>query len=180
MHTLSRKKKLLAALVGAAVVLTGGGIALAYWTSSGATGTGTATTGTQANTLTITQTNTPAGLAPGLAPTGVTGTVANSAAGKATFVSQVVVTVGSVTPASGLTCTIGNYGLVAGTSTTVLTSSAGTISTATPTLTLTINQEVNPGATINLPAFSIGFVDYTTLNQNGCQAATPNLTYTLS
>jgi flagellar basal body-associated protein FliL len=180
MLRLTRKKKMVTALVALVIVAAGGTAAYAYWSSSGATGTGTATTATQSNTLTITQTSSPSGLAPGVAPTSVSGQITDAASGTSTFVNQVVVTVSSVTPTSGNTCSAGNYGLVSGAATTAFTSSGSSIGTTTPSLTLSIGQDITPGGTITLPAFSIGFVDYTTVNQNGCQGATPQLTYTLS
>jgi hypothetical protein len=64
-------KKTLAALVGAAVVIAGGGVAYAYW-SAGGTGTGTATAGSN-NAITINQTSTIAGLAPGSGPQTLSG-----------------------------------------------------------------------------------------------------------
>jgi hypothetical protein len=46
MVSFSTRKKRLAALVAAAAIVAVGGVAYAYWSSTGGTGTGTATTGT--------------------------------------------------------------------------------------------------------------------------------------
>jgi hypothetical protein len=61
---MNTSKKTFAIVASAtAAVLVGGGVAVAYWTTTGA-GTGTATAGTTA-AFTVTQTNSPTGLYPG-------------------------------------------------------------------------------------------------------------------
>jgi hypothetical protein len=73
MATFSKKKKI--AVLAAAFVLITGGAAFAYWTAGG-TGTGTAGTGTSAN-VTVVQTAATAGLAPG-GSTALSGTITNA------------------------------------------------------------------------------------------------------
>jgi len=70
------KKKVVAVLTGAAVVIAGAGLAYAYWTNSGS-GTGTAATGSN-SPITVNQTSTVSGLAPGLPAQSLAGNFDNS------------------------------------------------------------------------------------------------------
>jgi hypothetical protein len=177
MYGLSRKTKIVVLVAGGVLLLAGGGIGYAFWSSSGAEGSGTAETAVQTNSLTIVQTNTPSGLAPGIKSAPVNAHITNAASGKTTFVDQVVVTVDSVDPA---TCSVGNYQLRSGGGQVVFTSNAASISTDTPSITLTINQSLDPGDIVDLPDFTIGFVNYTKVNQDLCQGAIPTIHYVAS
>jgi hypothetical protein len=177
MSGLSRKKKIIALVAGAAVLLIGGGIGYAFWSSTGAEGSGTAETAVQSNSLTIVQSNTPTGLAPGVQSQQVTAHIDNAAGGHTTFVAQVVVTVSSVAPAP---CAVGNYRLRAGAAQLVFTSNATAISPDTPTITLQINQSLDPGDSVDIPVFTIGFVNYAQVNQDVCQGAVPTIHYLAS
>jgi hypothetical protein len=63
MRKLGSKKRFAVIAATTAAVLVGGGVAVAYWTTTG-TGTGSAATG-DSSTVTVTQTNTVTGLYPG-------------------------------------------------------------------------------------------------------------------
>jgi hypothetical protein len=153
-----RRKIAAAALAGTLAL--GGGVAYAYWTSIGVTGTGSATTGSASSALVITQTAAPTNLGPGVAPGAITGTVRNTGATNAE-VGSVTVSIASVTlavGASGSGCTAADY---------VLTSPA-----------MAVNADLIPNATAT--AFSgatLGFND-TGADQDGCEGATVVLSYT--
>jgi hypothetical protein len=175
MSRFSKRQKIIALIGGTIVVLAGGGIAYAFWSSSEGTGTGTAVTAAQSNTLTVVQDNTPSGLAPGVAPVAVQGHIRNGGSGQPAFVTQVVVKISEVSPPG---CTPANYALAVGApSSTPLTNPATTVPGTTPSITLPINQEVDPGTNVTLPDFNIGFVNFNT-NQDVCQTAVPTLSYT--
>ena len=84
------KKKVVAVLTGAAVVIAGAGLAYAYWTNSGS-GTGTAATGSN-SPITVNQTSTVSGLAPGLPAQSLAGNFDNSNTSPV-FVAAVTATV---------------------------------------------------------------------------------------
>ena len=149
------------------LVAVGGGVAFAYWSSSG-TGTGSATTSAGASNLTITQTGAPADLAPGVAPEAITGTIANGAANSA-YVNSLTVTITGVTGgAAG--CTAQDYGLTTGTAALVKSS-------ASQTINLPVGQNVASGASTSFPAVNIGFANDPASNQDACKGATPTLSY---
>jgi len=126
MSKFSRRAKI---VVAGAVVLTavGGGVAFAFWSTSGA-GTGTGSTSGGASSLTVAQTAAPTDLAPGVAAEAVSGTVTNGATNNA-YVNTVTVSIASVTKASGAvgTCDATDY---------VLTNPV-----------ITINKDLTPGQT---------------------------------
>jgi hypothetical protein len=136
-----------------------GGVAYAYWTTTG-TGTGTATTGTSSSVV-VTQTSAPTDLAPGVAAGPITGTITNNGTSNA-HVATVTVAITSVNqggnPAVG--CDATDYTLT------------GAV--------MTVDQDVPAGG--GTQAFSgatLGFNNKTT-NQDACQGATVNLTYTVA
>ena len=149
-------KKIAAGIAAGAIVLGGGGVAFAYWTSGG-TGAGSASTSAGAANLTLAQTSTLANLYPGGAPQAITGTVTNNADNSA-YVTSVTVSIASVTPAAGATgsCDTSDYTLGG---TTIMAVGKDVASKASATFS---------GATIafnNKPA-----------NQDACKGATVNLT----
>ena len=85
----SRRFKLIAGTVAA--VLVGGGIAVAYWTTTG-TGAGAATTGTD-TPVTVTQDSTISGLVPGGAAQPIDFTVHNPSGTTSVSIKSVTVTV---------------------------------------------------------------------------------------
>jgi hypothetical protein len=151
------KKKV--ALIGgtAALVAIGGGAAFAYWSTSGS-GTGTATTSAGASSLVVTQTSAPTNLAPGVAAGAIAGNVKNNASNNA-YVASVTVSIQSVTQGLGATgtCDETDYNL--------------------SNATMTVNQDVAPGATVNFSGATLGFKNKPDALQDGCKGATVNLAY---
>lgn len=145
MLRISRKK---AAVVGGvtAVVLTGG-VAFAYWTSTGS-GTGSATTGTS-SPWTVTVEDVALG---DLTPGGPTDTVSFSVKNENSGVQRLVGTVASVTGTSNPGCTAADFDV----STTSIT-----------------YGDVASGATVN-GTFTIQMVD-TGVNQDACKGVTVDL-----
>jgi hypothetical protein len=157
MSKFSTRAKLVAA---GAVVMTalGGGVAFAYWSTTGS-GTGTGSTSSGASSLTVTQTTAPTDLAPGVAAEPISGTVKNTATNNA-YVSTVTVSIASVAKAAG--------------------AAAGTCDATDYTLSnpaMTVNTDLTPGQTITFTGATLGFNDKTTSNQDACKGATVNLAY---
>lgn len=151
------KKKLLVAGVATAVIATGGGVALAYWSTTGS-GSGSASTSAGASDLTITQTAAPSNMAPGVAPDAIAGTVKNNATNNA-YVNTITVSIDSVEQAAGATgtCDAGDY----------------TLSNAV----MNVKQDLAPGASATFSGATLGFNNKPTTNQDGCKGATVNLAY---
>ena len=159
---ISKKGLVFGASAGVALGLTGA--ALAYWTSTGS-GTGMAPTGTApaSTTLTFAQ-DALTNLAPGLPAQTISGTVTNTSS-QSQYVASVTVAIGSVTkgpPGSttytALPCTAADY-------------------TLGGTTTMTVGHDVLPAGNTSFTGATIVFND-TGSNQDGCQGATVNLTYT--
>lgn len=98
-------------IVGAtagAVLLTGG-VAFAFWSSTGTTA-GAAEVAASATDLTVTQVGSPTGLVPGGTPQAISAKVDNPSA-SAILLTDVTVTVTDVSEAGGVvgTCAIGNF-----------------------------------------------------------------------
>ena len=167
MRKISKRAKV---VVGAAVALTaiGGGVAFAYWSTTG-TGSGTATTSQGASNLSITQTGAPSNLAPEVAPGAVTGTITNNAANSA-FVNKFTVKITGVDEAHAATCSAADYGLTTG-------DVALVKSSATQQLVLDVQTELHTGQTVAFPAFKVGFANDAAALQDGCKGATPQLSY---
>lgn len=111
------------------------------------------------NSLTITQTSTMAGLAPGIAPAGITGLVVNNGP-DSTFITAIAVEIVSVTTEPG--------------------SAAGPCDATDYTLLdsrMLVNRELGPGGSTTFTGASVGFSDKST-NQDACQRATVHLRYT--
>lgn len=98
-------------IVGAtagAVLLTGG-VAFAFWSSTGTTA-GAAEVAASATDLTVTQVGSPTGLVPGGTPQAISAKVDNPSA-SAILLTDVTVTVTDVSEAGGVvgTCAVGNF-----------------------------------------------------------------------
>ena len=151
MRKINNKKKAAAALAAGAMALTGGGIALAYWTSTGS-GSGSAATGTVANVV-VNQTSTSTGLYPG-GSVSLSGNFDNSNSGQV-HVGTVTATVGDLP--SG--CVAGDFS-ISGTAVVNAEIPAGTGVGAWSGITLTMND--------------------TGVNQDACKTQTIPVTYSVS
>ena len=138
-----------------------GGVAYAYWSTTG-TGTGTATTGTSGSVV-VTQVSAPTDLAPGVAAGPISGLITNDGTSDA-YVTSVTVAITSVDKAAGAV--------------------AGTCDATDYTLTgavMTVGKDVPAGG--GTQAFSgatLAFNNKADTNQDACQGATVNLTYTVA
>jgi len=159
MSKLPRKR--LVAIVTAALLLTGGGIAFAYW-SAGGSGTGSAGTGTT-DPITANQTSTVSNMAPGDSPQTLSGDFTNTNTGPV-YVTSVVASISSVDKAVGApsgTCDATDY----------------TLSNAT----MSVNAEVPAGTGVGAwTGATIQFNDKAATNQDACKGATVNLAYTVN
>lgn len=154
-----RNSKKIAVAGGTVLALTAGGVAMAYWSTSG-TATGSATTSAGAPNLTIVQTSTIADMFPGDAPQGIAGTVTNNAANSA-YVAKVVVSIKSVEKAAGVagTCDASDYTL------------------ANPEMS--VAKDIASTKSANFSGASIKFNNKNT-NQDACKGATVTLEYVAS
>jgi hypothetical protein len=159
MNKLPRKR--LVVIVTAALLLTGGGIAFAYW-SAGGSGTGSATTGTNVP-ITAAQTSTISGMAPGDSAQTLSGNFNNSNSSPV-YVTSVVASISSVDKAVGApagTCDASDYTLASA--------------------TMTVNAEVAAGSAKGAwTGATIKFNDKPSTNQDGCKGATVNLAYVVN
>ena len=143
----------------AAVTVAGSGLAYAYWTTGGS-GSGTTATGTATANLVVKQVGTLPALVPGLAAQTLSGNFDNPNT-SAVYVGTVTASIQSVTPATGLTCTVGDYTL------------------ANPTMT--VDREIPSGtAQGTWTGATIAFNSKPDVNQDGCKGATVNLSYAIS
>jgi hypothetical protein len=111
--------------------------------------------------LTIVQTSRMTGLAPGIAPAAITGTITNRAE-TSTVVTAVIVHIGAVTmavAASAGTCDASDYILLGA--------------------TMPVGQTLAPGESANFAGAQIGFNDKT-VNQDACRRAVVSLSYVSS
>jgi hypothetical protein len=145
-------------LVVCLLVLVGGSLAF-----TGAQGAMAATSGCTDspevnNTLTITQTSALEGLAPGIAPTAITGVVANDSA-DSTYITAIMVSIEAVTMSSSAVgvCGVDDYLLLVP--------------------RMAVGQTLEAGGSATFGGGSIGFND-TSLNQDACKGATVTLHYT--
>jgi hypothetical protein len=160
------KKRLTLVSVTVAGVLLGGGIAAAYWTTTGS-GTGTARVGTDAG-VTVVQDSTVTGLVPGGAAQPIDFTVTNSSATAPVQISNVVIGFGSF--AAG--CSAADFTLTQPSKPSVGTPLA---ITAAGSLSFTSGGAGATGATGAAIA-----MNNTGSNQDACKLSTVNLTYTVS
>lgn len=153
------KKKKIAILVTALVVLIGGA-AFAYWTAGGS-GTGTAETGSNVP-ITVVQTSTISAMGPGDTAQDLSGNFTNTNSGPV-YVGTVTASISSVTKAVNApagTCAAGDYTL------------------ANPIMT--VNAEVPAGTSQgSWSGATIKFNNKTAVNQDACKGATVNLAYTI-
>lgn len=157
MAQISKKKKL--AAIAAAFVVVSGGVAFAYWTTTGS-GSGTAATGDGAESVLVNQTALVDPLAPDVAAQTLSGTFDNPNPGSV-YIATVTVSIGSVTQAIG--------------------AAAGTCDATDYTLTgatMTVAQNVPAGTAVGTwGGATIAFNNKAT-NQDACKGATVNLAYT--
>jgi hypothetical protein len=159
MNRLPRKR--LVVIVTAVLLLTGGGIAFAYW-SAGGSGTGSASAGTTV-AITANQTSTVTGMAPGDSAQTLSGDFDNPNSGPV-YVTSVVASISSVDKAVG--------------------APAGTCDATDFTLanaTMTVDAEVASGTGVgSWTGATIQFNDKAGTNQDACKGATVNLAYTVN
>ncbi|HJP79772.1 MAG TPA: hypothetical protein VJ914_36205 [Pseudonocardiaceae bacterium] len=161
-------KKTAVILAGSSLlVAVGGGVAFAYWTSSGG-GTGSATTATSNNSVAVAQTSVDTGLAPGVAPVALTGTITNNGT-NSVYVNQLTITVSGVDSNHSTGCGAADYGLATG---------SGVLDNTAPhTIKLDIKQDIAPNGVVNFSGVNIGFADNPGADQSACEGATPALSY---
>ncbi|SOD73897.1 hypothetical protein SAMN05892883_3091 [Jatrophihabitans sp. GAS493] len=159
------RKTIMIAAAATVVVAGGAGVAYAYWTTTGGpvTGTGTADTGTSATStaLTYAQTTPITGLAPGVAPAVIDGTLTNTGTVSIhvnTLTFALTVTPDAGAPVGGGPCTAADYTVV------------------NPVVTAP-GLDIAPAASVPVPTGgTVVFANSTTLNQDNCQGATLVLT----
>lgn len=152
MRSISNKKKAAAVLGAGVIALTSGGVALAYWTSSG-TGTGTAATGSTSS-VTVVETTPVTNLYPG-------GNV--TLAGKFNNSNSGSVKVGTVTATLGT--------LPAG-------CVAGDFTLTTPTAA--VNAEIPTGTGVGAWSGIVLAMNDTSANQDACKSASLTINYSVS
>jgi hypothetical protein len=161
---LTKKRVIIGATV-AAVVLSGTGVAYAYWTTSG-TGSGTAATSAGAANLTITQDTTLAAMFPGDSPQTFSATVLNNAANSATVAS-----LGAYITTNKVGCD-GTDFLING-------SSTGSIGSPT-SLGWTSTEIAAAGQASTNGTDTVQFNDKVSTNQDICKAAVVTIHYVAS
>jgi hypothetical protein len=152
-------KKTVAVAATATILLSGAGVAFAYWTAGGS-GTGEAATGTNV-AISAVQTSTVTDMAPGDAAQSLNGTFLNTNDGPV-YVSTVTASISSVTKAVGAvagTCDATDYTLASA--------------------IMTINAEALADDTSTWTGATIKFNNKVT-NQDQCKDATVNLAYAIS
>ena len=163
---MSSNKKRLAFVSGSlAVALVGGGLAIAYWTTTGS-GNGAGTVGTS-TLVSVTQTSTVADLVPG-GPADVLNFSINNGGDGPQTINGVSVAITDVTPsgscsAADFTITQPNIG--------------GAVALAVGDTTFTSGN--GSGGPANTGA-KVAMVNDLVNNQNGCKGATLEFTYTVS
>lgn len=159
MRKMSKKNKIVAVCAAAVLTSVGGGVAVAYWTTTG-TGNGTAATGTNAS-ITVVQTSDVTDLKPGGAAQTLSGTF-NNGNSSPVYVTDVVASIASVTKATG--------------------AAAGTCDATDFTLDNTtmaaVNAEVPAGdGEGSWGGATIAFKNKPAVNQDACKGATVDLAY---
>ena len=153
------KKALIATGTGAVAALAIGGLALAYWTTSG-NGTGSGAAGTS-STVAVAQVGTITALSPGSTPQAVDFSINNSAATNQ-FVESVAVSISSVT----------------GPNITVSTPCADTDFVVVPPNA--IHADLTPGLHSYSPSGATLAMTNSASNQDGCKNATVHLAFAAS
>lgn len=167
---MSSNKKRLAFVSGSlAVALVGGGLAIAYWTTTG-TGTGSGAVGTS-TPVTVTQDSTVSGLVPGGPADDLDFTINNPGAGPQT-INSVTVSVSNVTKAVGAppgACTAADFAITQ-------PDLGGAVELSTGNNAFTAgNGSGGPADT----GASVSMINSAT-DQNGCKGATLEFTYTVA
>jgi len=158
------KKKLAAAGLVTVVTLGGGLAAVAFWSTDSA-GSGTASTGSQSANH-VTGSDAAGTLSPSSSPQALTASVTNASPhdeAVPTVTVTFTVTKDAANHASG-TCDASNYAL----------------SPANGVMTPADNTTLASGGTRSYSGVSINYVNSASVNQDACQGATVNLTYTAS
>ena len=151
MHKPTRKT---AMVLGTVLLVSGGGAAYAYWTSTGA-GTGTAQSGTTV-ALVVNQTTTVSGLAPGLPAQSLAGNFDNPNVGPVYVAAVTAIVTGTDKPGCG----------------------ASDYTIAGPA---TVNAEIAPGNGVGAwTGLTIQFNNKPAANQDACKGANVTLAYTSS
>jgi hypothetical protein len=151
---MNTSKKTFAIVASAtAAVLVGGGVAVAYWTTTGA-GTGTATAGTT-SAFTITQTNSPTGLYPG----GPAQNLSISVTNPGTSAAQISTVAATATSTDKVGCDAADFAVA-----------VNPIAT-TP---------IAPGASVAFPNVATVALTNTASNQDACKNAVVTISYTVS
>jgi hypothetical protein len=168
---MSSNKKRLAFISGSlAVALVGGGLAIAYWTTTG-TGTGAGAVGTS-TAVTVTQDSTVSGLVPGGPADDLDFTINNGGTGPQT-INSVAVSVSQVTKAVGAPagdCTAADF-------TVTQPNIGGAVALAVGDTAFTSGN--GSGGPANTGA-KVSMVNDLVNNQDGCKGATLEFTYTVS
>jgi hypothetical protein len=170
MNSSKKRFVLVASTIGA--VLVGGGIAVAYWSTTGS-GTGSAAAGSDVP-VTVVQDSTVAGLAPGAPAKDLDFTVSSTATGPQQ-ISNVAVSVSSVTKAVGApagACTAGDFSV-----TQPSKPSAGTPVSIPAGGSVSFTSGAG-GAQANTGA-KVAMIN-SAANQDGCKGATLVLSYAVS
>ena len=157
MSTNTNKKRLGAVAGVTAVALVGGGLAVAYWTTTGS-GTGTGTVGTD-TPVTVNQTSSVSGLVPGGPAADLDFEVVNTAAGPQSIQG---VTIAVTTPAAG--CSAADFQITQ--------PNLGAPLVEVPVGT-TAFDSIDTGAQVQM-------LNRSGVNQNGCKNAALTFTYTVN
>ncbi|TAL41021.1 MAG: hypothetical protein EPN91_11725 [Salinibacterium sp.] len=147
--------KRLAIAVTAALLLAGGGTAVAYWTAGGS-GSGTASAGSN-SPITAVQTSTLTGVAPGVAAQTLSGNFTNGNA-SSVYVASVTASISSITGADG-SCDATDFTLSNAVMTVAASIPAGTAQGSWTGATLAFNNKAT--------------------NQDGCKNAVVHISYTV-
>lgn len=153
-------KKTVAVVATATILLSGAGVAFAYWTAGGS-GNGEATTGTNVS-ITAVQTSTVSAMAPGDTAQSLNGTFLNDNDGPV-YVTTVTASIASVTKDTGAvpgTCDASDYTLA--------------------NAVMTVNAEALADDTSTWTGATIKFNNKTGANQDQCKLATVLISYAIS
>jgi hypothetical protein len=156
----TKTRKAVASLIVTGAVVAGGGAAVAYWSATGA-GFGSASAAT-VSPISVVQTSSITNLGPGVAAQTLSGTFNNGNQGPV-YVNSVTVSISSVTKAAGAptgTCDATDFAL--------------------SNTTMSVGAEIPAGTgSGSWTGATVAFNNKTNINQDACQGATVNLTYTI-
>ena len=155
---MNASKKTFAVVASAtAAVLVGGGVAVAYWTTTG-TGTGSATAGTTASLVVTQTTATPTGLYPGGPASSLDLSVSNPGTSAVRIFTLTAAPTGTSNEPG---CLPANFA-----TTPITVPGAGVL--------------IGPGASVSFPAATTVALQETGVDQNACKNATVTITYSVS